>query len=92
MLVTMTTQRIVFTGKVQGVGFRYTTRSFARRLPLAGFVRNLPDGTVELVAQGSDDSINELIGQLQRHFGEKIVDIRREHRAGPEEFAAFEIR
>ena len=41
-----------FSGHVQGVGFRYTTRSVASRFAVTGYVRNLPDGRVELVAEG----------------------------------------
>lgn len=47
-------------GVVQGVAFRYHTRRQATALGLAGFVRNLPDGTVELAAQGSSSALEEL--------------------------------
>ena len=43
------TEQILFTGHVQGVGFRWTTERIASQLPLRGFVRNLPDGRVEVV-------------------------------------------
>ena len=45
---------------VQGVAFRYYTREKARSLDLTGFVRNQPDGTVELVAEGDEDAIEML--------------------------------
>ena len=38
--------RVIYRGRVQGVGFRYTSASIARRFPVTGYVRNLPDGTV----------------------------------------------
>ena len=44
--------RILYSGHVQGVGFRYTVRSVATGFEVAGVVRNLPDGRVELVAEG----------------------------------------
>ena len=48
----MARQRYIVTGRVQGVGFRYWTHHTASLYGLQGWVRNLPDGTVELVAEG----------------------------------------
>ena len=45
-------RRVVFSGRVQGVGFRFTCQSLARGFDVAGYVRNLADGRVELVAEG----------------------------------------
>jgi acylphosphatase len=45
--------RALVTGRVQGVGFRFFTQSQAQRLALNGWVRNLPDGSVECLAEGS---------------------------------------
>ena len=53
-------------GRVQGVFFRSSTQREAKRLGLAGWVRNLPDGTVEIVAEGDDDALKELLGWVQR--------------------------
>ena len=52
--------RIVVRGLVQGVGFRYNTRAEASRLGLTGYVKNLPDGTVEIVAEGEAQPLREL--------------------------------
>ena len=54
------------TGVVQGVGFRWFVRERARRLGLAGWVRNLPDGSVEVAAAGDDGQIELLKEQLRR--------------------------
>lgn len=59
---------IIFSGRVQGVGFRFTTVQFARRRQLGGTVRNLPDGRVELVLEGSAGDISDLVADIQRHF------------------------
>lgn len=56
----------VVTGRVQGVGFRWFVRERATRLDLAGWVRNLADGTVELEAEGDADAIELLKGELAR--------------------------
>ena len=48
-------------GIVQGVFFRYTTRKVARRLGLTGYVKNIPDGSVYIEAEGSQDKLLELL-------------------------------
>jgi acylphosphatase len=52
------------TGRVQGVGFRWWTRSLAVRLEVTGTVRNLPDGSVAVHARGTDDQLRRLQAQL----------------------------
>lgn len=52
-------------GEVQGVGFRWWTRSQALRLGLVGSARNLPDGRVEVVAQGSGEAIDRFVARLE---------------------------
>jgi acylphosphatase len=61
-------RRIVFSGRVQGVGFRMTAVHLAAGLPLSGTVQNLPDGDVELIAEGSAADIDTLIDRLREHF------------------------
>lgn len=58
-------KHILFYGRVQGVGFRYYAVNKANQLGLTGWVRNLPDGTVEMEAQGYEEQIDELIIFLQ---------------------------
>lgn len=78
---------VYFKGTVQGVGFRYTCHNYAQGLGLNGTVRNLPDGRVELWAQGSSQSVDSLIERLKDHFGGYIHDIQRnDHKAQPEFF------
>ena len=57
-------KRIVFHGRVQGVGFRYTARYAAESLGLTGWVQNHYDGTVEMEVQGSELRVNKLLVQL----------------------------
>jgi len=57
-----------YEGLVQGVGFRYSTASLARRLGVNGYVRNEPDGTVTLVAQGTQAEIEDLLKSIRQSY------------------------
>ena len=65
-LMTMNMQRreIRFTGRVQGVGFRFTALRVAAGYDLVGYVRNMPDGSVECVVEGQVDQIDEFMAEL----------------------------
>ena len=58
-------KHIVFYGRVEGVGFRYYAVNKANQLGLTGWVKNLPDGTVEMEVQGEEPLIDQLIIFLQ---------------------------
>jgi acylphosphatase len=62
----MKTRRIIVKGRVQGVFFRDFTESQARGLGLKGHVRNLPSGDVEIIAQGPEKSVNELVRRCRQ--------------------------
>ncbi len=53
-------------GAVQGVGFRYTTRDRCRQLAIVGWIRNAPDGSVEVWAQGVAEAVTELLTFLEQ--------------------------
>ena len=57
-------EHIIFSGRVQGVGFRYTACSLARPMGLTGWVRNLWDGTVEMEVQGERSQIESFLSRL----------------------------
>lgn len=59
-------RRFVVHGKVQGVGFRYFTITCAEALAVTGWVRNLPEGTVEVHAEGTEGQLQELAFDLAR--------------------------
>ena len=61
-----TSVRVLIHGRVQGVGFRYFARARATIYGLAGYVRNLPDGEVEVRAAGARDSLDELVCDLRQ--------------------------
>ena len=58
--------RFIISGRVQGVGYRYFAIRAARRVGVSGTVRNLPDGTVEAIAEGSDTALSEFRAELER--------------------------
>ena len=72
----MVAKHIIFIGRVQGVGFRYTAHRMAHRHQLSGFVRNLPDGTVEMFAQGSAGDIDDCIQDIKDYFGDYLRETR----------------
>jgi len=57
-------RRVIVRGRVQGVGFRWFVREHAQALRLAGWVRNLPDGMVELEVEGPSERVAELLEQV----------------------------
>ena len=69
-------KHIVFTGQVQGVGFRFTVHRMANRHQLTGFVRNLPDGTVEMLSQGPSEDIDNCIQGIEASFAGYIRETR----------------
>jgi len=82
----------LFTGRVQGVGFRYTCRNIALQYNVGGYVRNLPDGRVELVIEGPHEQTDELVEAVRQRMGGfvKKVDLHTEAATG--EFQQFGIR
>jgi acylphosphatase len=83
---------VYYTGHVQGVGFRYTTRSIARGYEVAGFVRNLADGRVELVAEGQPQELEAFRREVRDRFFNQIRDERCDVLEATGQFAGFEIR
>ena len=66
-------RRAVVSGRVQGVGFRYSCVAEARAIGVAGWVRNLPDGRVEVHVEGDEDEVAQLLAWL--HQGPPFADV-----------------
>ena len=84
---------LIVSGKVQGVFYREFARKEAERIGVKGFVRNLRDGTVEVVAEGDDNKLNEFIKSCRKgSFASfvKNVDVKEEKPTN--EFEDFEMR
>jgi acylphosphatase len=84
-------KRVLFAGHVQGVGFRYTTHSLAQRFDVTGYVKNLPDGRVELVAEGAAAEVERFIGAVARQLAEHILT-REESDETPRGLPRFDIQ
>ncbi|MEL7237386.1 MAG: acylphosphatase [Planctomycetota bacterium] len=70
----MIRRRVTYTGRVQGVGFRATACDIAAGFDVGGFVRNLADGRVELVAEGDSEEVNAMTKRLAQRMGGFIRD------------------
>ena len=89
----LTRKHVVVTGKVQGVGFRWSARSRANELGLTGWVRNLPDRKVELCFQGEQGAVAEMedwcrVGPLRS----RVTSVSVSENAPVEGETGFEIR
>jgi acylphosphatase len=84
--------RVYFTGRVQGVGFRYTTREVATGFDVTGFVKNLPDGRVELVAEGNATELEEFLKEIDAsHLAPFIRNKQVDWANATGEFRSFNI-
>lgn len=80
-------------GLVQGVGFRDFTRREARRLGVVGWVRNLPDGRVEIWAEGSASALAALVEQVRRGpRGARVTAVQEQPASPTGAFSDFEVR
>ncbi len=87
----MIARRAVVTGRVQGVGFRFFAERAARDAGVRGFVRNLPDGGVETVAEGEDDAVHRYLERVrQGPMGARVTDVQLSD-VEPRRFSSFEI-
>ena len=87
-----TARHVVVTGLVQGVAFRWRTRVRAGELGLAGWVRNLMDGSVELTCEGAPDAVDDLLVWLRRGPPAARVEALRVREVPAAGLAGFEIR
>ncbi len=85
-------RQVTYTGSVQGVGFRYTSRNIAQGYRVVGYVRNLPDGRVELLAEGSAAELDRFLGELAEQMAGHIRSVEWDRRPALGEFAEFAIR
>jgi acylphosphatase len=81
-----------FRGRVQGVGFRYTVKNLAMQYNVYGYVKNLPDGSVELVVEGPDSEMHALIEDVNRKMNPYIAKVDQIEAPATGEFDYFAIK
>ena len=87
----MIARKIRFSGRVQGVGFRYTAREVSAGFKVAGYVRNLDNGDVELVAQGHEAEVDRFLAALEMRM-RGYIEGRSDADEPVREFEEFAIR
>ena len=84
-------KHVIYSGQVQGVGFRFTSERIARRYDIAGFVKNLPSGQVEMVVQGKKRDVEDYLGEIDDTFGGGITDKKVEDISVKDKYVSFNI-
>lgn len=83
---------VYYTGRVQGVGFRQTSCQISRHHRVTGFVRNLPDGRVELVTEGAPDAVTRFLEAVREELGGYIRGVASRDGEATGEFHQFAVR
>lgn len=89
----MKTMHCIVTGKVQKVWFRAWTQDLAQRMKVKGWVRNLPDGSVELMAQADEKTLQAFLEELRQGPPlSRVEDVQTDYPESTDEFESFEFR
>jgi acylphosphatase len=81
-----------FTGRVQGVGFRYAALQVAKEFEVTGFVSNLPDGRVHLEVEGDPGVVDAFIAAVGERMHGHVRKVDRKSSLRPPQFSGFSIR
>lgn len=82
---------VFFSGRVQGVGFRYQALQVAREFEVAGFVKNLPDGRVQLEAEGAEGDVGDFVASVEERLHGYIRKTERQLGRRAPQFRGFNI-
>lgn len=83
---------VYFSGRVQGVGFRYAAFQVAKEFEVAGFVENLPDGRVRVEVEGPAEDVAAYIAAVEERMHGYVRKTERSFRSRPPQFLGFVIR
>jgi len=81
-----------YTGRVQGVGFRFTVREISDSLGITGWVKNLKDGRVEIVAEAEEGLLHQFLTKINEYLSNYITDTEITWHKATQEFNGFTIR
>ena len=84
--------RANFSGHVQGVGFRYQTVTISRNFDVQGYVQNMADGTVDLVAEGEKSVLKEFLSSIESHLSQNIRETKVNWCDPSGNYTGFDIR
>ena len=84
-------RQVIYSGRVQGVGFRYTARHIAQSYVVTGFVRNRDDGRVELVAEGLPVELDRFLADISERMGSNIREALVTRGQPTGQYSSFEI-
>jgi acylphosphatase len=85
-------RNIIYSGDVQGVGFRWSTRSIAANYQVVGYVRNQPDGRVQVQVEGVQAELDRFQADVTDRLSRHIWSVHTDTQPASGEFATFEIR
>lgn len=84
-------ETVYFTGRVQGVGFRYSTLQVAKEFEVAGWVKNLSDGRVQLEVEGGPDEVKAFVTAVEERMHGYIRKMERSSEKRARQFSGFTI-
>ncbi|MBI4982020.1 MAG: acylphosphatase [Candidatus Omnitrophica bacterium] len=82
---------VYYCGRVQGVGFRFTAEIIANELGIKGWVKNLPDGRVEVLAQAEEGKLKDFLARIKDSFSSYISDVSLDWSLADNGFKGFSI-
>ncbi|MDO8489579.1 MAG: acylphosphatase [Candidatus Omnitrophota bacterium] len=82
---------LLYSGRVQGIGFRYTVQDIAGQQKVLGWVKNLDNDKVEVVAEAEEELLNNFLQQINQHFSRYIEDVSIKWQPANGQFRDFQI-
>jgi acylphosphatase len=82
---------VYYSGRVQGVGFRATAADIAKDYPVTGWVKNLPDGRVQLLAEGPAEAVDKFLKAIRTHWEENIEKEEMQSQTPTGKYQSFDV-